>query len=149
MNGWLNKKNVGRDQLVASLSGIVPVEWYFKGTTSPYNEKTCFVVSDSYISAFEVSSDGTKSTTPWLRGTFRNVIDIQWEIYFAPTTRNGHPLSPAGWQPVISCNYDKEKNTMTMIVPTQTSNQASKDNGKNTTRLVFRIGGDSNNAEIQ
>jgi hypothetical protein len=108
-----------------------------------------FYKSGSVIQGYNVRDNGERSTQPDMRGTILESGEIRWERYYtstdSPASRNDRrgaqlalasyekriqsasshgpsKLYPTGWQPVISCQIDEHKSTMTMVVPSQSTN---------------------------
>jgi len=128
-----------------------------------------FSISGSIIEGYEISAAGEKSTEPKMRGTILDSGEIRWERYFSPSGERYHsqgtyvinyhnsPLYnqpdesdlarigtifyPSGYVPVISCVVADNKQTMTMVIPSQDTNPESKNSMSDTVTLLFARNG--------
>lgn len=106
-----------------------------------------FTKSGSVIEGYNVRDNDDRSTQPDMRGTILESGEIRWKRYYASTdnsssrknsrgaqlvlasyekriqvSRGPREFYPQGWQPVFSCQIDEDKSTMTMVVPSQSTN---------------------------
>jgi hypothetical protein len=117
-----------------------------------------FSISGSAIEGYEIGDDGVKSAESRMRGTILDSGEIRWEKYYWPAGGGSYRINyrtvmygwfnqqaypagttyyPSGFVPVISFEAGKNKETMTMVIPSQDPSPTSKNPMKDTVTLLF------------
>jgi len=142
--GWLDKQRT-EDQAEWWLMGTWSVSWSYSwrgnhGSANGSYRNEIFAKSGSVIEGYEINDAGEKSALASIRGTILNSGEIRWEHYYptdgrppfgefpedyqkekekAKSKNKIYSFFPSGWQPVVSCELDQHKATMTMVIASQ------------------------------
>ncbi len=163
--GWLDwqeaRKHAMFDWVLGTWSITYSLSWHGRGTWpanfGPVNRSGSlgtidFAVNGSRIEGYS-TVDGNKAFV--FTGVPSPSGEIRWYKWYNPAGsqpgyhaaiwgwKPGETYYPNGWLPVISCAVGEAKGTMTMVVPSQDKNPASRDPMSDTVTLVLTKVGSS------
>jgi hypothetical protein len=170
--GWLDRqtaeKHAKYDWILGSWKVSWSVSWHARGVwpanfgaviRKGHGTSEEFSISGSAIEGYEVRANGEKSARPNIRGTILGSGEIRWEQYYWPTGGGSYLISyhtaigwkikpgttfyPSGFVPVISCVIDNDKQTMTMVIPSQDTSETSPNPMNDTVTLVYTKAGNT------